>query len=365
MPAEQFANRASSTLASGIAIGAVSLTVAAGHGAKFSAAGDFSVVLESASDPNVWEVVKCTARAGDVLTITATTMAWAAGTKVGQILDKRILDLLLQAGKAQTVTEDLTIEEENHVLLGDSGSVGSHASKTVYFARNAKRVGGVWVRTLADNDALLLESDSTGDLFIYTNTDAGNTVGSAITWSTRIHMSKAGLLTGAVMDRIQDSGFLGGDTAGIDFTNIPGTYLGLLLVYRLNSTHLGSPGTELFIRFNDDAGSSYRGVRTSNISGTVSGVALDPVTAIKPGLVPESTIPSNPAHGRVLIPYYIADANANTPHILWEHYNYPNRAFYSGASNWGGTGAPITKIRLAPENGSFKAGSRATLYGLR
>lgn len=99
--AEVFANRAESTLAAGIALGAVSLSVQAGHGAKFPATGDFSILLQDASDPNVYEFVKATARAVDTITITATTMAWDPGDKVVAILDKRVMDQLVAdiAGK--------------------------------------------------------------------------------------------------------------------------------------------------------------------------------------------------------------------------------------------------------------------------
>lgn len=98
---EQFANRPESTLASGLAAGAVSLTVATGGGAKFPATGDFSVLLQDVTVSTTYELVKCTARSGDVLTITATTLAWDAGDKVVQVLDKRVMDQLVSdiAGK--------------------------------------------------------------------------------------------------------------------------------------------------------------------------------------------------------------------------------------------------------------------------
>lgn len=98
--AEVFADRAESTLAAGIAIGAVSLTVQAGHGARFPATGDFSVLLEKASDPAVYELVKATARAVDTITITATTLAWAAADKVVHVIDKRALDAALASKQA-------------------------------------------------------------------------------------------------------------------------------------------------------------------------------------------------------------------------------------------------------------------------
>jgi len=81
-------NNALSTLAAGIAAGDLSLTLAAGDGAKFPvlAAGDWHPVTVIKSDGTL-EVMKATARAGDVLTVAraqdgTTALAFAAGTLV-------------------------------------------------------------------------------------------------------------------------------------------------------------------------------------------------------------------------------------------------------------------------------------------
>lgn len=101
--AEQFTNRAESVLASGIAIGATSLTVTASHGARFPSTGDFSILLQDAADATVYELVKATARSTDTLTITATANAWDAGDKVVHVVDKRVMDALVQLTGDQTV----------------------------------------------------------------------------------------------------------------------------------------------------------------------------------------------------------------------------------------------------------------------
>lgn len=69
-----FANNAASELASAVTSGAVSLTLKTGDGAKFPspAGGDFFLVTlyqKVGQDEINHEIVKCTARAGDVLTI--------------------------------------------------------------------------------------------------------------------------------------------------------------------------------------------------------------------------------------------------------------------------------------------------------
>ena len=69
-----FANNAASELASAVASGAVSLTLKTGDGAKFPtpSGGDFFLVTlyqKVGQDEINHEIVKCTARAGDVLTV--------------------------------------------------------------------------------------------------------------------------------------------------------------------------------------------------------------------------------------------------------------------------------------------------------
>jgi hypothetical protein len=98
--ARTFANNAESTLASGVAVGATSLTVAAGHGARFPSTGVFSIRLQDASDATIYELVTCTARSTDTLTITATTLAWDAGDKVFHVVAKADLDAFAQGNLA-------------------------------------------------------------------------------------------------------------------------------------------------------------------------------------------------------------------------------------------------------------------------
>jgi hypothetical protein len=70
---EVYGNSAYSTLASGITAGATSLTVAAGHGARFPATGNFRLRIDS-------EILICTSRSVDVLTVTRTAEGTAAAS---------------------------------------------------------------------------------------------------------------------------------------------------------------------------------------------------------------------------------------------------------------------------------------------
>jgi hypothetical protein len=100
-----FANNAESTVASGISAGATSLTVTAGHGARFPSTGDFTIRLQDSADETIYELVTCTARSTDTLTISATTLAWDAGDKVFHVVAKADLDSFLQSVADNSVTD--------------------------------------------------------------------------------------------------------------------------------------------------------------------------------------------------------------------------------------------------------------------
>src|ERR1035437_5862278 len=82
-----FANNAGTTIASAVAPGDVSVTLTSGGGALFpSPTGGqiFPLTLQSASNSATFEITYCTARSGDVLTISrakegTSALAWNAG----------------------------------------------------------------------------------------------------------------------------------------------------------------------------------------------------------------------------------------------------------------------------------------------
>lgn len=92
-----------STLASGISIGATSLDVQAGHGARFPSSGTFSVRIEDASDADSFEIVDCSSRSTDTLTIGATTYAWDADDKVFHVIAKGDLEGFVQDTGDETI----------------------------------------------------------------------------------------------------------------------------------------------------------------------------------------------------------------------------------------------------------------------
>lgn len=90
--AQLYANNAASTLASSITNSATSITLATGDGAKFPSptGGDYflaTLFQRTGVTESNWEIVKCTARSGDVLTIvraqeSTTALAYNSGDYV-------------------------------------------------------------------------------------------------------------------------------------------------------------------------------------------------------------------------------------------------------------------------------------------
>lgn len=103
-------NFARSTLATGIAPAAVSITLAAGDGALFPAAGagsTFTCVIYNTA--LLREIVLCTSRTGDVLTITraqegTTALTWNAADKIGHRLTAASLNNILFSANMQQNT---------------------------------------------------------------------------------------------------------------------------------------------------------------------------------------------------------------------------------------------------------------------
>ena len=117
-----FANNSGSTLASGITSGATSLTLASGQGARFpapSGGNNFPITVE---DSGGVEIMLCTARSGDVLTViraqeSTTARAFLAGATVQARITKAVLDRFLQ-----TTSNAATAYTIGDLLYADSTS---------------------------------------------------------------------------------------------------------------------------------------------------------------------------------------------------------------------------------------------------
>jgi hypothetical protein len=129
-----FTNNASSTLAAAITAAATTLTLAAGDGAKFpnpQAGDDFLITVfqrVGTSEQN-WEVMLCSARAGDVLTVARAqegSTARAYGT--GDFVECRLTAAAILPTRAGALTGALN--EAAPVAIASSASVAIGAAKS-------------------------------------------------------------------------------------------------------------------------------------------------------------------------------------------------------------------------------------------
>lgn len=96
-----FSNNATTTLAVALGMSDTLVTVATGDGAKFQAptGGDYELITFHDKNYTKWEVVKCTARTGDVLTVTrgeeGTQQTWNLGEFVSANITAGTLSSIL------------------------------------------------------------------------------------------------------------------------------------------------------------------------------------------------------------------------------------------------------------------------------
>lgn len=125
-----FANNAATRLASAIIASDTSLSVSAGDGAKFPAptGGDWFPVTLLKADGTL-EIAKCTARTGDVLTVTrgqegTTALAFAANDRVELRITAAVMTAMAQAAlylplAGGTLSGDLAFSGAGRRILGD------------------------------------------------------------------------------------------------------------------------------------------------------------------------------------------------------------------------------------------------------
>jgi len=130
MPA-LFANNAATTVASALSNVATSLTVASGKGALFPAITGtdyFMLTLTQSGSETTWEIVKVTARSGDVLTIVrgqegTTAAAWAVGDKAElRVTVSTLLGFTIDTPSNVTPAQGATNIDKNVALTGSAFS---------------------------------------------------------------------------------------------------------------------------------------------------------------------------------------------------------------------------------------------------
>ena len=103
-------NRAFSTLASGVDDTTTSWTLATGEGSKFPTTGDFHITCED-------EIVKCTSRSGDVLTVVRAQEGTAAAAHVsGKAVELRVTAGIIEELQSPFSLPEL-IKQSNFIMI--------------------------------------------------------------------------------------------------------------------------------------------------------------------------------------------------------------------------------------------------------
>jgi hypothetical protein len=153
----KFANSAFATLASGINNSATSITLTTGQGARFPSlsAGDFFYATLIDTSNNL-EIIKCTARSTDVLTVTraeesTTARAFSAGDRIELRVTAAGFSEMVQAGNTNTFTAAQTFRvasairseaaaaQDAVVIAGRAGGSSSYAVTITPAALTASR----------------------------------------------------------------------------------------------------------------------------------------------------------------------------------------------------------------------------------
>lgn len=176
----KFSNNGHSTLAASITSSGTSITVASGHGSRFPslAAGDyFYATLIDAS--NNLEIVKCTARSSDVLTVTrgaesTTARAYAIGDRIELRVTAAGLDdvaalATLDADPSPSLSANLDLNSNDITGTGNIDITGNIDASSQFRLSGTTLVdsNGIYVPKLASDPA----SPSEGQMYYNTTDD--------------------------------------------------------------------------------------------------------------------------------------------------------------------------------------------------
>lgn len=216
------ANRAESTLDGGIGDADLSLDVAVGEGALFPAAGDFHITIED-------EILVCTARAGDTLTVTRAAEGTIAaahidGKAVELRITKGVIDAIEAEIDAKVADADFTAAEE--VMVGTGA--GTHNQITLAASQVLGRLaaGNTTNVTMAQLWAILSGAATAS---VDMNDQILQKVkGYLLTTATELTLDAAGAITVTQMVHTVDT--LGDAASDLLVTINGGTTVGLLIL---------------------------------------------------------------------------------------------------------------------------------------
>lgn len=156
---------------------------------------------------------------------------------------------------------------------------------------------------------------------------------------------------------------LAADAATVDFTAIPQTFANLRVLVYARGT-VGATNTQNYMRFNNDTAANYD-FMLSGFGASYSGNMVASQTWIQAGYIPAASA-FGPSFGinQIVIPNYAGTAGIKN--AFCESGMLQTAAPIDHHSIYGiwKVSVAINRITFIPGSGSFKAGSRFSLYGL-
>lgn len=151
-------------------------------------------------------------------------------------------------------------------------------------------------------------------------------------------------------------------SGAFDVQNIPQDYAHLKIYLSARGTQ-ASAQESLFVRFNNDSGgTSYAAQAVTATAGVIAGAGAAGVSRMHVAYVPAASAAAGQVAAVTLeVPDYAGTTFFKSIVVAASSYL---ASFYwlAGSGTWGNTGA-VNRIQIFPENGSFAAGSRITIYG--
>jgi hypothetical protein len=207
--ADQFANFALSSLVSAISTTASSLTVQTGDGAKFPASGPFMVLAGSPLQNGSHELMKCTARVTDTLTVTraqegTTGMAWGISTTIQQVASAgNFSDIWNQLGQALYPGLGNEVTLPAGLAIGQSPSAWTIAGNATI---STSAMGAVRLTTTTNVTGIALQSGSWSGQMVTLVNEGAYTITFASTSSLVADGSTSAIASKTARGLVWDSG---------------------------------------------------------------------------------------------------------------------------------------------------------------
>lgn len=194
-------------------------------------------------------------------------------------------------------------------------------------------------------------------------------VGTAAFAARRDHKHGMPAASAGAVTLITDT-LLGSDTASFDFTSIAGSYKHLMIELACRST-TSATSDPVLVRFNNDSGSNYdyltltMGASSSPPGNTTEGLGATGMRVAS--VAASSSTAGDVGNATLRIPDYASSTLNKSIHAeggaIMDR-SSGNVRVTQGFGSWRSTAA-ITRVTILPVSGAnWKAGSRASLYGI-